>query len=75
MKRLVTKAFNLFPNKQNTGLEISYHRVVNCRMTERLGDFVLEDFLSALKSGYVGLQHECAPTQWRIVAYESLIKG
>jgi hypothetical protein len=62
MKRLVTKAFNLFPDKQNTGLEINYHRVVNCRMTERLEDFVLEDFLSTLKSGYVGLQHECAPT-------------
>ena len=62
-KRLVTKAINLFPDKQKTGLEVNYHRVVNCRMTERLEDFAFEDFLSALESGYVGLQHECAPTQ------------
>jgi hypothetical protein len=27
-------------------------------MTERLDDFTLEDFLSALEFGYVGLQHE-----------------
>jgi hypothetical protein len=58
MKRLVTKAFNLFSDKQSTRLEVNNHWVVNCRMTERLDDFTLEDFLSALEFGYVGLQHE-----------------
>ncbi len=64
----LTENVNLFSDKQNSRLKVSYHRIINYDMAKRLEDFTFEDLLSVFKCDNIGLKHCSALRLDKIVA-------
>jgi len=57
-ERFVTETINFFFDVQESRFEIADHWIVDRRVTKRLVDLLLEDFLALFKYRNVGAQHD-----------------